>query len=359
MKYLQFIVVIICILISTTFTQSNYEILLSRPDITGLTGGGAINLDGIPTTGLAIGTMVVVYDGSETRIYRLTAGTDAESSPIVIRPDDYAAGTNEKVWKARISSDPSETGFAGGGSSYKLDADNGSPTNVVYVDADGEVGIGTTSASTKLHTIGNVFIDNSASAHALGGNPGLVVDGAAGQDIVRFRDVGANVKVTVEADGDVNLANALYIGNVPDDAVHDSVLTIDGGQVKKAASSVFGARKIPGALLPTSSIPRGDAIAGDQGVPSSDIAASELSGGVPLFKLFHQVGLANSEGAARRLISQGGAYINGNRIEAIDYNVTLADVDDGTVVEVYATGYSWRGRLFRPARVKVARQSVL
>jgi tyrosyl-tRNA synthetase len=100
----------------------------------------------------------------------------------------------------------------------------------------------------------------------------------------------------------------------------------------KAASSVFGARKIPATLLPTSRIPRGDTIAGDGGVPSSDIAASELSTGIPLFKLFQQVGLANSGGAARRLISQGGAYVNGNRIEAMDYSVTLDDVDHGTVM---------------------------
>jgi hypothetical protein len=33
------------------------------------------------------------------RLYRLEAGTDAEDAPSVIRPDDYAESTNEKVWK--------------------------------------------------------------------------------------------------------------------------------------------------------------------------------------------------------------------------------------------------------------------
>jgi len=54
--------------------------MLNRPDITGLTGGGSTNLDGIPTIGLSVGTIVLVYDQSSgiARIYRLFSGTDAE-----------------------------------------------------------------------------------------------------------------------------------------------------------------------------------------------------------------------------------------------------------------------------------------
>jgi tyrosyl-tRNA synthetase len=100
----------------------------------------------------------------------------------------------------------------------------------------------------------------------------------------------------------------------------------------KAASSVFGMRRIPDTLIPSSAIPRGDSVAGDDGVPSSQITEAELETGLPLFKLFQHVGLASSGGAARRLISQGGAYINGNRIDSIDYSVTAADVDAGTIM---------------------------
>jgi tyrosyl-tRNA synthetase len=100
----------------------------------------------------------------------------------------------------------------------------------------------------------------------------------------------------------------------------------------KAASSVFGARRIPVDLLPSSAVPRRSAAAGDDGVPSSDITAAELAQGLPLFKLFHTVGLANSGGAARRLITQGGAYVNGQRVEAVDYTVTVDDADDGVIM---------------------------
>jgi len=114
---MKFYLILILIIATALFAQSNYEVLLSRPDIFGLTGGTATDLDGISTTGLAEGTMVAVFDGTETRIYRLTTGTNAESSPGVIRPDDFADPGNAKVWIARMSSDPEETGYtpSGGG----------------------------------------------------------------------------------------------------------------------------------------------------------------------------------------------------------------------------------------------------
>ena len=42
---------------------------------------------------------------------------------------------------------------------------------------------------------------------------------------------------------------------------------------------------------------------------------TELEEGIPAFVLFHRVGLARSNSAARRLIEQGGAYINTIRVE--------------------------------------------
>jgi tyrosyl-tRNA synthetase len=96
----------------------------------------------------------------------------------------------------------------------------------------------------------------------------------------------------------------------------------------RAAASMFGARKIAHDILPSSTIPRGDSNVDDETVPSSFLDVEILKAGIAAFKLFHQVGLANSGGAARRLIEQGGAYINGARVESIDYMVTSADLDD-------------------------------
>ena len=73
------------------------------PAITGLTGGGSTKLDGIPTTTLAARTLVQImrevegYQRLET--WRLAASTTAEDeAAAIIRPDDYHATTNAKVW---------------------------------------------------------------------------------------------------------------------------------------------------------------------------------------------------------------------------------------------------------------------
>ena len=95
----------------------------------------------------------------------------------------------------------------------------------------------------------------------------------------------------------------------------------------KAALSMFGARRVPDTILPSSAIPRGDSGVDDASVPSSFLDVQTLEAGIPAFKLFHQVGLANSGGAARRLIEQGGAYINGTRVESFDYMVSDTDLD--------------------------------
>jgi tyrosyl-tRNA synthetase len=96
----------------------------------------------------------------------------------------------------------------------------------------------------------------------------------------------------------------------------------------KAAASMFGARDIPSTILASSTIPRGDTDADDVSVPCSSLDLATLKAGIPAFKLFHMVGLVNSGGAARRLIEQGGAYINGTRIESFDDMITDSDLDD-------------------------------
>ena len=58
----------------------------------------------------------------------------------------------------------------------------------------------------------------------------------------------------------------------------------------------------------------------------------EIEKGIPAFKLFHQVGLVNSSGEARRLIQQGGAYINGLRLEAFDQIINKRNINNMELV---------------------------
>jgi len=45
---------VLALFIAALLAQPNYETMLNRPDITGLVGGGATNLDGIPKRGLPL-----------------------------------------------------------------------------------------------------------------------------------------------------------------------------------------------------------------------------------------------------------------------------------------------------------------
>ena len=53
-------------------------------------------------------------------------------------------------------------------------------------------------------------------------------------------------------------------------------------------------------------------------MPTSVIPLERLDSGISIMALFHEVGLANSRSEARRLIQQGGAYINEKQYRAID-----------------------------------------
>ena len=96
----------------------------------------------------------------------------------------------------------------------------------------------------------------------------------------------------------------------------------------QSASSMFGARRLNAALLPSSAIPRGQERPDDDTVPQAEMGLDIFEKGIPCFKLFHNVGLAGSSGAARRLIQQGGGYVNGRRLERFDEIITRKDISD-------------------------------
>ena len=100
----------------------------------------------------------------------------------------------------------------------------------------------------------------------------------------------------------------------------------------QAAISMFGNRDIDGHILPSSSIPRGSSEFDDVSVPESYVEAEKLKAGIPAFKLFHTAGLASSGGGARRLIEQGGAYVNGQRIDSFDFLISDRDLNDANTI---------------------------
>jgi len=96
----------------------------------------------------------------------------------------------------------------------------------------------------------------------------------------------------------------------------------------RAAASVFGERFVPNSILPSSSVPRDNSLVEEASVPCSYMNADMFDPGIAAFKLFQDVKLASSGGASRRLIEQGGAYINDRRIEKFDELITSNDINN-------------------------------
>ena len=68
------------------------------------------------------------------------------------------------------------------------------------------------------------------------------------------------------------------------------------------------------------------------GVPETAMPQMRLAAGVPVVDLFVETGLAASKSAARRLIQQGGASVNGTRLANLEAVVTSADLHDGALL---------------------------
>jgi tyrosyl-tRNA synthetase len=69
-----------------------------------------------------------------------------------------------------------------------------------------------------------------------------------------------------------------------------------------------------------------------EGMPFTALAKARLEEGIPAFTLFNEVGLCKSGSEARRLIKQGGGYVDGQKIAAFDQLITLADAgEDGAI----------------------------
>jgi tyrosyl-tRNA synthetase len=92
-------------------------------------------------------------------------------------------------------------------------------------------------------------------------------------------------------------------------------------KAKAAAAAAFGSRRIPDNILPSSTIPRQGAADGSATLPTTRVPMAELAEGIPAYQLFHRTGLAKTAGEARRLIGQGGAYINGDSVTGFDFPV--------------------------------------
>jgi len=66
--------------------------------------------------------------------------------------------------------------------------------------------------------------------------------------------------------------------------------------------------------------------------PSYHIVREELEHGIPAYILFEQSGLCRTRSEARRLISQGGGYLNGERLRVFDQIINSKDMKDDSLL---------------------------
>lgn len=135
-------------------------------------------------------------------------------------------------------------------------------------------------------------------------------------------------KVPNLKDANLNIAKTILAYEV-------TKLTHGEEEAKKAliaASGAFGSRVISDFILPSSSIPRGDLQGEVDGVPTTLKEKLKLEEGIWIVALLEDVGLVGSRGEARRLIKQGGVYLNDERINSDDFTVRLSCLKDSSVL---------------------------
>jgi tyrosyl-tRNA synthetase len=78
------------------------------------------------------------------------------------------------------------------------------------------------------------------------------------------------------------------------------------------------------------------AFGGDEGslesMPTTAVGKGSLKKGIAAVDLFAETGLCTSRGEARRLISQGGGYVNERRLTAIDELITEEHIKEGAII---------------------------
>lgn len=61
-------------------------------------------------------------------------------------------------------------------------------------------------------------------------------------------------------------------------------------------------------------------------MPTTTIDRERLAAGIGVLEIFAEVGLTKSRGEARRMVQQGGIYVNGQRVNAVDATISTADI---------------------------------
>jgi tyrosyl-tRNA synthetase len=96
----------------------------------------------------------------------------------------------------------------------------------------------------------------------------------------------------------------------------------------KAAVDAFHIKSVAEALFPSSSLPRTVLDQEGAALPSIRKSRTDMDQGIAAFELFFEAGLCLTKSEARRLLSQGGGYVNNRQIKAFDEKIGWDDRDE-------------------------------
>lgn len=110
---------------------------------------------------------------------------------------------------------------------------------------------------------------------------------------------------------------------------------LQGREINKAkerlaielTSIVHGKKEAESSRSASRAVFYGDEDTDKESVPSAPLKREELSKGVGILDLFVRAGLCSSNGEARRLVSQGGAYLEGEVIDSVDFRLDESYAD--------------------------------
>jgi tyrosyl-tRNA synthetase len=135
-------------------------------------------------------------------------------------------------------------------------------------------------------------------------------------------------------DRDVKRFLALFTF-LPIEEIQEKYGKLEGADLRKAKEAlayeatkiVHGEKEAAKAKEASRSLFSGEGGRDEDSIPTTYMDKEKFIQGIPLFKLFETTNLCNSGSEARRLIEQGGAYINNRRIDKFDEPIKLEEFD--------------------------------
>ncbi len=102
----------------------------------------------------------------------------------------------------------------------------------------------------------------------------------------------------------------------------------------RASMEAFHSRPVDAGMFPSSSIPRESAASDTSAIPRYKISRKDLETGIQICATCAKAGLTQSISETKRLIEQGGIYINDRQVKSIDEKLTTADFGGSSELRV-------------------------